>query len=414
MAGFASVIPGVLCVAPDALAHVPARPHLKTRLRKPLERSVRSGHPWLYREALQAFEAEPGSIVTVLDDRKRVLCRGLADSGPIAVRIFTTRDEPLDQRLLARRIESAFALRAQMVPPETDAYRLLHGEGDQLPGIVCDRYGSCAVLKLDGDAACAWRSELTDALRAPLAALGVDSLLVREGRKHDQHVELAFGVAPPEELLVRERGMLLCASLWHGQKTGLFLDHRESRFRVRGIAAGARVLNLYGYTGGFSIAAGLGGAAHVITVDVAAPALALAERSWAANALPAERHETRAADVPELLTELTTARARFDLIVADPPSFAPNAKSKPGALASYGKLHTACLGLLEPGGCYVAASCSSHVSAEDFDATLREGARGAKRVLQVLERSGAPADHPRLLAFPEGDYLKVVVARVVD
>ncbi len=390
-----------------------ARPHIKTRLRKPLERSVRSGHPWLYREALEPFEAEPGSVVTVLDDRKRVLCRGLADSGPIAVRVFTTRDEPLDARLLGERIESAFALRARVVPPETNAYRLLHGEGDRLPGVVCDRYASCAVLKLDGDAACSWRHELVEALRAPLAALGVDALLVREGKKHDQHVELAFGAAPAEEIVVYERGMRLCASLWHGQKTGLFLDHRESRYRVRGLSEGARVLNLYGYTGGFSIAAGLGGAQRVTTVDIAAPALALAERSWAENALLAELHQTRSADVPEVLAELTAMRARFDLIVADPPSFAPNAKAKPAALASYGKLHAACLGLLEPGGVYVAASCSSHVTADDFDATLREGARTARKVLQVLERSGAPGDHPRLLAFPEGDYLKVVVTRVV-
>jgi 23S rRNA (cytosine1962-C5)-methyltransferase len=392
---------------------VSARTHVKTRLKKPLARSVRSGHPWLYREALEPFEAAPGSVVSVLDERKRVLCRGLADSGPIAVRVFTTEDEPLDARLLARRIEVAFALRARVVPAETDAYRLLHGEGDRLPGVVCDRYGSAAVLKLDGEAACAWRSELVEALRAPLTALGVTSLLVREGRKHEQHVELAYGEAPPQELVVHERGMHLCADLWHGQKTGLFLDHRESRHRVRALAAGVRVLNLYGYTGGFSIAAGLGGAAHVTTVDVAAPALALAERSWSQNALPSERHATRAADVPDLLAELGAAGERFGLIIADPPSFAPNERSKPAALASYGKLHAACLGLLEPGGFYLAASCSSHVTAEDFDASLREGARAARRVLQVLERSGAPADHPRLLAFPEGDYLKVVVARVV-
>ena len=112
------------------------RRHVKARLRKALERSVRSGHPWLYREALEAFDAEPGSVVSVLDARGRVLCRGLAESGAIAVRIFTTRDEPIDEALLARRIEDAFALRARVIPAETDAYRLLHGEGDQLPGVV--------------------------------------------------------------------------------------------------------------------------------------------------------------------------------------------------------------------------------------------------------------------------------------
>ena len=387
--------------------------HARTRLRKPLERSVRSGHPWLYRDALEPFEAAPGSVVTVLDKQDRVLCRGLADAGVIAVRVFTTRDEPVDDTLIARRIERALALRERVVPAATNAYRLLHGEGDQLPGMVCDRYGEHAVLKLDGDAAEAWQARFVAALRTPLAALGITSLLLRTGKKHEQATELAYGAAPAEVVVIEEHGMRLCANLLRGQKTGLFLDHRESRHRVRTLARGARVLNLYGYTGGFSIAAGLGGAAHVTTVDSAAPALALAEQSWLANALPQDRHTTRAADVPELLAELHTARARFDLIIADPPSFAPNAKSKPAALASYEKLHASCLGLLDPGGYYLAASCSSHITAADFDDTLREGARVARKVLQILERTGAPADHPRLLAFPEGDYLKVVVGRVV-
>ena len=202
--------------------------------------------------------------------------------------------------------------------------------------------------------------------------------------------------------------MKLCANLWRGQKTGLFLDHRESRRRVRALASGLRVLNLYGYTGGFSVAAGLGGAREVVTVDSAAPALALAERSWQHNALDPSAHRTHATDVPELLAR---ERTLFDLIVADPPSFAPNAQSKPAALKSYAALHAACLARLVPGGYYLGASCSSHISAEEFDATLREGARQSRRVLQILERSGAPADHPRLLAFPEGDYLKVVLAR---
>jgi len=390
---------------------MPTPKHVRVRLRKPLERSVLSGHPWLYRDALEPFEAAPGTLVTVLDKRERVLCRGLADAGVIAVRVWTTGDEPIDDGLLDRRIARAFALRERVVPPATDAYRLLHGEGDRLPGVVCDRYGVHAVLKLDGDAAQAWQARFVAALRAPLAALGVTALLARTGKKHDQEVEPIYGVPPGDDIIVEEHGMRLCANLLRGQKTGLFLDHRESRRRVRALARGARVLNLYGYTGGFSVAAGLGGAAHVTTVDSAAPALALAEQSWRANGLPPERHATRATDVPELLDELRSARARFELIVADPPSFAPNAKSKPAALASYAKLHGSCLALLEPGGYYVAASCSSHLTATDFDDTLREGARVARRVLQVLERTGAPGDHPRLLAFPEGDYLKVVLAR---
>jgi 23S rRNA (cytosine1962-C5)-methyltransferase len=390
---------------------VPKRRETAVRLRKPLERSVRAGHPWLYRDALEPFEAAPGEVARVLDRSGKLLGRGLCEDGPIAVRVFTTRDEPLDDRLLLARIEHALALRARVVPPDTDAYRLLHGEGDRLPGVVCDRYGERAVLRLDGAAARAHRERMAGLLRGPLEALGVRALLLRTGAKSGERVELAFGTQPPEEVTVREHGMKLRVNLWRGQKTGLFLDHRESRRRVRDITTSLHVLNLYGYTGGFSVAAVLGGAAHTVTVDSAAPALSLAARSFEANDLPAGCHEGHAADVMEYLAAAAQEREVFELVIADPPSFAPNERAKDRALEAYATLHQAALSVLAAGGYYLAASCSSHVDRQAFEASLREGARRARRVLQVLERWGAPADHPRLLAFPEGDYLKVTLLR---
>jgi 23S rRNA (cytosine1962-C5)-methyltransferase len=382
---------------------------LRVRLRKPLERAIRAGHPWVYRDALEPFEAEAGAIVRVTSKSGGLLGRGLAEHGPIAVRVFTTDDEPIDAALFARRFDSAFALRARIVPQGTDAYRLLHGEGDRLPGIVCDRYGSYAVLKLDGEAAGAWQARLVEWLRAPLAALGIDSLLTRAGGKGTPQVTPAWGLPPPEELVVDECSMRLSLSLSRGQKTGLFLDHRESRRRVRELASGLRVLNLYGYTGGFSVAAGLGGAAHVTTVDSAAPALEHARRSWELNGLSASRHTLLAADVPETLRALAAQGQRYELVIADPPNFAPNETAKRAALESYAALHAASLGLAAEDGFYLAASCSSHVSQQEFLAGLREGERRARRSAQLLERWSAPADHPRLVAFPEGDYLKVAL-----
>jgi 23S rRNA (cytosine1962-C5)-methyltransferase len=173
-----------------------------------------------------------------------------------------------------------------------------------------------------------------------------------------------------------------------------------------------RVLNLYGYTGAFSVAAGLGGAAHVTTVDSAAPALEHARRSWELNALPAGVHTLLAADVPETLRALAARGERYELVIADPPNFAPSESARPAALESYDALHAASLPLLAEDGYYLAASCSSHVSQQDFLAGLREGERRARRSAQLLERWGAPADHPRLVAFPEGDYLKVALLRV--
>jgi 23S rRNA (cytosine1962-C5)-methyltransferase len=384
---------------------------LNVRLRKPLERSLRAGHPWLYREAVEAFEAAPGTAVRVLDRKGGFVAAGLCDAGPIAVRVFTLQDRAVDRELFAERIDAALALRRRLQLPRTDAYRLLHGEGDRLPGVVCDRYGSRAVLKLDGEAALSLSATWSTLLSERLPALGIESLLVRSSRKQGESVSVAWGPRPPHEIEVLERGMTLVVNLYEGQKTGLFLDHRESRARVRELSSELSVLNLYGYTGGFSIAAGLGGAAQVTTVDQAKPALALADRSWLANGLPAERHRSSAGDVVEYLTSAAERGERHGLIVADPPNFAPRQSVLSQALKAYEALHQGVLRVLSPGGLYVAASCSSHVDRLAFEQTLYDAARRARRVLQVLERGGAPADHPRLLAFPEGDYLKVTLLR---
>jgi 23S rRNA (cytosine1962-C5)-methyltransferase len=382
------------------------------RLNRPLERAILAGHPWIYRDALQPFTAEPGELVDVFDKRQRLIARGVVDAGPIGVRVYTTQaKERIGPELFRERIASAFSLRARAVPAETDAYRLLHGEGDRLPGVVVDRYGAYAVLKLDGEGVLPLRGQLSELLEAPLRELGVRGLLTRTSRKLGSEVELLWGERPPPEVEVRERGMRLLANLWEGQKTGLFLDHRESRARVRSLATGQSVLNLYGYTGGFSVAAGLGNAREVTTVDLAKPAIELAVRTFEANQLTMP-HRALAEDVEQFLKRAQDEQRRYQLVIADPPNFAPAQAKLEGALESYATLHGSALSLLEPGGLYLAASCSSHVRSQDFLDTLREGARRARRVLTILEQTGAPFDHPRLLAFPEGDYLKVVLTRV--
>lgn len=380
------------------------------RLRKPLERSLRSGHPWVFRDALEAMAAAPGTAVRVLDRQGRFLAVGLADAGPIAVRVFSLRDEPIDRALFERRIARAFALRERVVPEQTDAYRLLHGEGDGLPGFVCDRYGRCAVLKLDGEAAPAHAAAFTACLTPALSALGVESLIVRTSRKQADGWELVWGAAPPREHIVHERAMRLWTNVYEGQKTGLFLDHRETRRRVRMLARGLSVLNLYGYTGGFSVAAGLGGARRVTTVDLAKPALALAERSFVDNGLSAADHTCVADDALAFLSGARERGERYQLVIADPPNFAPRKTAIENAQKAYEALHSAALAVLEPEGLYLAASCSSHIDRSLFEESLRRGAAHQRRTLQVLERGGAPADHPRILAFPESDYLKVLLA----
>lgn len=388
----------------------------KLRLGKPLERTVSGGHPWIYRDALLGELPEPGAVVTVLDRKGRFLARGLAEAGSIGVRVFTTADRPLDRALLEERIDAALELRRRLAPPETDALRLVHGEGDSLPGVVVDRYADHAVVRYDGQAILQWRSMIEDVLRERCASVGVSTLLRRSGRGEHKRVEAIVGELAGDVVEIREHGMLLLADLVRGQKTGAFLDHRPNRLRVRELIAGLvaaggtpRVVNLFGYTGGFSIAAGLGGAALVVTVDVAAPALSLATRAWQQNGLSADLHVAAATEVERWLAE---QRDDFDLVIADPPSFAPNKAARERGMSAYRALHGAALPRVVDGGYYFAASCSSQVDRTAFEDTLRAGAKAAKVSLTVLARSGAGFDHPVPLGFAEGEYLVATLCRV--
>lgn len=391
------------------------------RLVKDVRASIDAGHPWIYRDALERSEARPGELVRVVDRDRSTLAIGYADEGVIALRIVARKKGELEGDPIASRLASALAMRAPFVGPDTTAFRWVHGEADRLPGLVVDVYGTFAVVRFDsqgaerfvlGPTGGADRGEagLVAALRAARPAL--TGVLVRKGRGESKDVRVVWGEAPPELVRVTEHGMVLLADLRHGQKTGLFLDHRESRRRVRALSRGREVLNLYGYTGGFSIAAGLGGATRVETVDVADAALALAREGWEANALPAGAHATHTEDVPRFLEEARERGAQYDLIVGDPPSFAPNEAAVANAMRSYRALHRACLRLLRPGGLYLAASCSSHIGTERFDRTIREAIEKVPRHVRILERWGGAADHPRLPAFPEGDYLKCVLLAV--
>lgn len=381
---------------------------LSIRLRKPVERAISAGHPWVFRDALERFEAEPGAFVTVLSRGGAFVARGYVGEGPIALRVLTTADEPVDAGFFARRIGAAVELRKRFIGPDTTAFRLLHGEGDRLPGVVCDVYGAYAVLQLDGGGARALASHVLPALKGALRELGVEHVLERQGRGEEKRVVALTGQLPQAPVVVTEHGMRLAVNLVSGQKTGMFIDHRESRARVRALSRGLRVLNLYSYTGGFSAAAALGGATQVTSVDVAPAAIELARENFELNQLTVA-HNAVCSDVMQFLEG---DHSEHELVIADPPSFAPNEASVARAEQSYAALHRGSLSRVVDGGLYLAASCSSHISREMFEQTLLQAARESGHVLQVLERNGAPADHPRLLAFPEGDYLKVLLTRV--
>lgn len=395
------------------------------RLAPGLEGALRAGHPWLYRNHLPAHALRGGEWVRV--ESGRTAAFGLYDaSGAIGVRLFGP--ERPDERLLAARVASAVELRAGFEGTGTDAYRLLHGEGDYLPGVVCDRYGRYAVmkryaasldrllpllarevgtrLKLKG---VALRGELSDDEPDGPATGGPEA-----GRGRAGHALRAlWGEPPPPELTVKEHGLRFVTDPWRGQKTGMFLDQRENRLLVRGLAKDRRVLNLFAYHGGFSVYALAGGASSVVSVDVSRAALAAAEENVRLNGPFPGSHAALAADVFASLPVWAEAGPRYDLVILDPPSLANSAAQRRRALRAYLKLNRDALRLVTPGGLLVTASCTAQVAPEAFKEVLAEAALAAGVRAQVLAENGHALDHPVPLSFPEGRYLKLLVLRVL-
>jgi 23S rRNA (cytosine1962-C5)-methyltransferase len=379
--------------------------------------AVRRGHPWVYREGLarppRALSA--GATVELAGEDGELLALGLWDpSSPIAVRVFDLapkKGQRLDAAALARRIERALARRDGWFGDATTAYRLANGEGDRVPGFVLDRYGDLAVMRLDTEAWLPHLPAVASRLAELLRARGVTRLALRleEPGPDGKKFRMLHGEPPPDRVVVREHAMAMEVDLAHGQKTGAFLDQRENRARVRALARGrARALNLFSYAGGFSLAAALGGASHVTSVDVASAAHATAQRSFRENGVDPGAHSFVSADAFVFLEQAKKRGQRFDLVISDPPSFAPSERARGRAEAAYRKLHAAIAAVLDEGALFCASSCSSHVTMDDFLSTLDDGALG-RSDLSVRELFGQPADHPTLPAWPEGRYLKFVV-----
>ena len=339
----------------------------------------------------------PGEIVDVEDIRGAFLARGYADpDGAIGVRVLTLdARENIDDEFVARRVREASEVRTRVIDSDTDCFRLLNGEGDHLPGIVCDVYAGVHVLRFDGAGAKAFGQRVVRALSA--ATVYERS---REGG------ELLAGSSPPDEIIVREHGMRLAVDVVHGQKTGFFLDQRENRRRVREIARDRTVLNCFAYTGGFSVSAALGGSKRTISVDTAAPALETARKNFDLNGLDPAAHDFACEDAFTWLDRASRRGERFGLVILDPPSFAPNEESLARALRAYRDLNTLGLSCVEPGGYIASASCSSHVNADAFLAIIAEAASKARRRVRLIELRGAGPDHPIAPAHPEGRYLK--------
>lgn len=402
----------------------PSSRSVRLRVSGSAESSLRRGHPWLFAERIQdqSHAGAAGDLAVVFDKKRAFLAVGLWDPlSPIRMRVLRARESgPIDREFWAGRVATALARRAPLAETDTDGYRLIHGESDGLPGLVVDRYAGTAVVKLYTHA---WLPHLARVLEALLERQPLERVVLRFARLLSEvpgslgglvDGQVVFGPPCDGTLTYREHGLRFEVDPVHGQKTGCFLDQRDNRARVGERSRGRAVLNVFSYTGGFSLAAARGGAREVLSQDLSAPALAAAERNFALNAhLPAvaaARHEILQGDAFACLSALAAAGRRFDLVIIDPPAFARKRAQVAGALAAYARLTELGLALLEPGGTAVLASCSSPVSADDFRTTVSAAARRVGRPLMSVEETGHALDHPT--DFEESRYLKCLFARV--
>ncbi|MEP6740110.1 MAG: class I SAM-dependent methyltransferase [Caldimonas sp.] len=384
------------------------------------ERSVLRRHPWVFEGSVASGKADSGETVRVEASDGRFLAWGAYSlQSSIRVRAWSFDEaERIDAAFFARRIGAAITTRARL-PIASDGVRLVHGESDGLPGLVVDRYGDVLSAQFLSSGVERWKNVIADALlkasgaillyeRSDTSARQREGLVAATGwlRKPDAVAE------PSTALTIREHGWRLGLDVAAGHKTGFYLDQRDNRRlfaeTVRHFAF-ERVLNCYCYTGGFSVAALDGGAAHVTGIDSSAPALLQANGNVALNGFDAARHATLDADVNQTLRAMLDERRTFDAIVLDPPKLAPTAAHAERAARAYKDINRLALMLLRPGGALFTFSCSGGISPDLFHKIVAGAGLDAGVDGLVYARLGAAPDHPMTTTFPEGEYLKGLV-----
>jgi 23S rRNA (cytosine1962-C5)-methyltransferase len=377
-------------------------------------------HPWVLDTAVLRVDGAPadGDVVDLATHDGTFVARGLWNAASkLRVRLYAfdpaTR---LDAAFWATRIEAAVRLRKALGLDAPDgAARLVNSEGDDLSGLIVDRYGAYLAVQVTALAMARRLDTICDSLQAILAPRGILLRGAERGLAKLEGLHLADrlvrGSAPDGPIFVAERGLKFGIDLTEGQKTGFYLDQRDNRHAAALYARGRRVLDMFCYSGGFSVACSvLGGAASVLAVDSSAKATALARAN--ADLSGAANVTVETADAFEKLDALAAAGERFGMIVLDPPKFARSRAALDDALRAYHRINRVAVGLLEPGGILVTCSCSGSVSREDFLQVLGGVAQRSRRSLQLLECRGAAADHPVSASCLEGEYLKCVIARV--
>jgi 23S rRNA (cytosine1962-C5)-methyltransferase len=380
--------------------------------RRGAQRWTAAGHPWIYRSDVIRAAKRAAGAVEVVDERGGRLGYALwSGASQIAVRMLGGEAVP-DAAYWRSRIAASVAYRGSLAPDAT-AYRLVHGEADGLPSLVVDRYGDVLVVQLLSAGLEQFRTDIIEALVEicePMGILARNDVAVRRLEQLEETVELLHG-SVPDELEVREGGVVYLAAPWRGQKTGAFLDQRENRVRAGALARG-RALDCFSYHGSFALHLA-GGASHVTAVDSSADALARARENAALNGDAGGRLDFVEANAFDFLRAQDDAGERYDVIVVDPPAFAKRKDAVDAALRGYKELNLRALRILDPGGVLCTFSCSYHMSPWLFRRMLHDAASDAGRPVRWLEWRGQAADHPEVLQVPESAYLKGAVLQVI-
>jgi 23S rRNA (cytosine1962-C5)-methyltransferase len=386
-------------------------------LKKGREAPVLRGHPWIFSGAIEKVEGdgEDVAVADIFDSQKTWIARGFLNvKSQIRVRVVTWKKESIDRAFFSRRLSQALSARVRYLSATTNAYRLINGEGDFLPGLIVDRYDDFLVCQFFTAGMEMFKADIVEALNELVDVKGISERSEGKVRAEEGLEPAVGGLAgeiPPDTISILENGNKFVVDIKRGQKTGFFLDQRDNRAFLSTLARGQRMLNCFSYSGAFSVYGFDGGAQSVITLDSSRPALELAERNLALNGFDRAEGELLKGDA---FTYLKESDLNFDLIVLDPPSLAPRRSDINAATGAYKFLNLHALKRLDPGGILLTFSCSQHLTADLFQKVVFGAAVDAGRKVTILRKLGHPMDHPVSLHHPEGEYLKGLALRVLD
>jgi 23S rRNA (cytosine1962-C5)-methyltransferase len=383
------------------------------------EHAVLHQHPWIFANTVARYEGKVGlgTTVSVFNDAKKLIGRAAySPHSQIRARMWTwDPEEPIDHAFFKRKIASAIEHRQRWVK-DTNAIRLIFGEADGLPGLVVDQYDKLLVCQFLSAGADHWKEVIVQILAQQTGCESIyerSDAAVRQREGLELHTGLLFGKPPEPEVLVQENGIAYLVDPVNGHKTGFYIDQRDNRRLVMELAENRSVLNMFSYTGGFSLAALKGGAKQVTSVDSSGDALAIAKKQTKLNQFDEDRATWLDQDAFETLKSLRVAEQYFDLIVLDPPKFAPSAAHLPKAIRAYKEINRTAMQMVEKSGLILTFSCSGAMDMETFEKTIFMASKEASShqktgdlKFRVLKRLTSGLDHPKLTCFPEGDYLK--------